>query len=135
LKVEIDHLGIAVRSLTEGLKVYESALGMSVSLRETVASEGVEVAMLPAGDSAEAPRLELLQALDESSTVAKFIGLRGPGIHHVALRVEDLSSAVERLTNEGCRVLHEPRIGAGGHRYVFLHPKSTSGVLLELIQK
>lgn len=135
MSVEIDHLGIAVRSLTESLSFYEAALGMSVTLRETVESEGVQVAMLPAGNSAEAPRIELLEATNAASTVAKFVASRGPGLHHVALRVDDLGVAVDRLKRDGYRVLHEPRTGAGGHQYVFVHPHATGGVLLELIQK
>jgi methylmalonyl-CoA epimerase len=135
MNIEIDHLGIAVRSLDEGLSFYEKALGMSVTLRETVESEGVSVAMLPAGDSKAAPRIELLEASSDDSTIAKFVGSRGPGLHHVALRVDDLSGAIDRMKSGGYRVLHEPRIGAGGHRYVFVHPHSTGGVLLELIQK
>ena len=135
MSVEIDHLGIAVRSLREGLELYEKALGMAVSLRETVESEGVHVAMLPAGSSTGSPSIELLEASNESSTVARFVALRGPGLHHVALRVDDLSAAVDRMKSGGYRVLHEPRIGAGGHEYVFVHPHSTGGVLLELIQK
>ena len=135
MSIEIDHLGIAVRSLTEGLSFYEQALGMTVSLRQRVASEGVDVAMLPAGTSPEAPRIELLESSSEDSAVGKFVAARGPGLHHVALRVDDLGAAVDRLKSRGYRVLHEPRIGAGGHRYVFVHPHSTGGVLLELIQK
>jgi methylmalonyl-CoA epimerase len=135
VSIEIDHLGIAVRSLREGLEFYEKALGMAVSLRETVESEGVHVAMLPAGSSTGSPSIELLEAANESSTVAKFVAARGPGLHHVALRVDDLGAAVGRMKSGGYRVLHEPRIGAGGHEYVFVHPHSTGGVLLELIQK
>ena len=135
MNIEIDHLGIAVRSLTEGLEFYEKALGMIVSLRETVESEGVHVAMLPAGLSAGVPRLELLEASTENSTIARFVESRGPGLHHVALRVDDLVAVVDRLKGRGYRVLHEPRIGAEGHEYVFVHPQSTGGVLLELIQK
>ncbi|MFL6448569.1 MAG: methylmalonyl-CoA epimerase [Bryobacteraceae bacterium] len=135
MNAEIDHLGIAVRSLAEGLRFYEKALGMTVSLRETVESEGVHVAMLPAGASAGAPNLELLEGSNENSTITRFIKSRGPGLHHVALRVDDLMTVVDRLRSEGCRVLHEPRTGAGGHQYVFVHPHSTGGVLLELIQK
>lgn len=135
MEIEIDHLGIAVRSLTEGLEFYEKALGMAVSLRETVESEGVHVAMLPAGSSSGAPRIELLEGSNESSTIARFVESRGPGLHHVALRVDDLMATVEGLRNGGYRVLQEPRIGAGGHQFVFVHPQSTGGVLLELIQK
>src|SRR3954454_2906142 len=101
MSVEIDHLGIAVRSLNEGISFYEQALGMSVASRENVESEGVHVAMLPAGDSAGAPRIELLEASNDDSTIAKFVGSRGPGLHHVALRVDDLSAAVDRLKGGG----------------------------------
>jgi len=135
MSVEIDHLGIAVRNLSDGLSFYETALGMPVALRETVESEGVHLAMLPTGNSAQAPRIELLEAINEDSAIAKFVGSRGPGLHHVAFRVDDLSGAIDRLKSRGYRVLHEPRIGAGGHQYVFVHPHSTGGVLLELIQK
>ena len=130
MAVEIDHLGIAVRDLEESLRFYRDALGMEVSGRETVAGERVHVAMLPAG-----PRIELLEAIDGESPIAKFIERRGPGLHHVALRVDDLEKALGRLREEGARVLNEPRQGAGGHTYVFVHPASTGGVLLELIQK
>jgi methylmalonyl-CoA epimerase len=131
MAIEIDHLGIAVRSLIEGLRLYEGMLGMAVSGRETIASEQVAVAMLPAG----AARIELLEATAEESPIARFIEKRGPGLHHIALRVDDLPLAIERLRSEGARVLHEPQRGAGGHLYVFVHPASTGGVLLELIQK
>jgi methylmalonyl-CoA epimerase len=107
---------------------------MTVIQTETIATEQVVVAMLPVG-AADAPRIELLEAAGESSPVARFIEKRGPGLHHIALRVDDLPQAIERLKNEGARVLAEPRRGAGGHLYVFLHPASTGGVLLELIQK
>jgi methylmalonyl-CoA epimerase len=134
MSVEIDHLGIAVRSLDEGLRFYESLLGMRVSRKETVVAERVNVAMLPAGGEG-APRIELLEAMDKESTVAKFIEGRGPGLHHIALRVDDLVAVTQRLRAEGARLLNEPRLGAGGHIYVFVHPRSTGGVLLELIQK
>jgi len=126
----IDHLGIAVRSVDEALKFYESQLGLPVSLRETVAEERVNVAMLPVGE----PRIELLESTQPDSVIAKFIEKRGEGLHHVALKVPDLSGAVDRLRSAGARILNEPRAGAGGHLYVFVHPASTGGVLLELIQ-
>jgi LAO/AO transport system kinase len=126
----IDHLGIAVRSLDEALKFYEEKLGLDVSLRQTVAQERVNVAMLPVGES----RIELLESTEPESVIAKFIEKRGEGLHHVALKVPDLSNAVERLRAAGARILNEPRAGAGGHLYVFVHPASTGGVLLELIQ-
>lgn len=127
----IDHLGIAVESIDEALKFYGNALGMEVTHRESVAHEKVHTAMLPAGES----RLELLEASSEESTIAKFIAKRGPGLHHVALRVPNLEAAAEKLKAEGARLLNEPRRGAGGHRYIFIHPASTGGVLLELIEE
>jgi methylmalonyl-CoA epimerase len=126
----IDHLGIAVRSLDEALKFYEAQLGLQVSLRETVAQERVNVAMLPI----DGPRIELLEPTEQESVIAKFIEKRGEGLHHVALKVPDLLSAVERLRSAGARILNDPQTGAGGHLYVFVHPSSTGGVLLELIQ-
>ena len=126
----IDHLGIAVNSLDDAARFYES-IGLTPTHRETVAQEKVHVAMLPAGES----RIELLEPSTPDSTIAKFLEKRGPGLHHVALRVPDLPAAVERLRASGARLLNEPRPGAGGHLYVFVHPASTGGVLLELIQE
>jgi len=126
----IDHVGVAVRSLAEALPFYESQLGMIVSSQETVEWEKVSVAMLPAGDS----RVELLEPLNADSTIAKFLERRGPGLHHVALRVPDLGAVVARLEKAGVRLLGAPRQGAGGHTYVFVHPAGTGGVLWELIQ-
>ena len=135
MAIEIDHLGIAVRSLAQGLRLYENALGMTITGKETIATEQVEVAMLPAGTGANPPRIELLEATSEASPIARHIEKRGPGLHHIALRVDDLAETIEHLKAEGARVLHEPRRGAGGHLYVFVHPATTGGVLLELIQK
>ncbi len=129
--MRIDHLGIAVASLEKALVFYEQQLGMTVSLRETVEKEKVKVAMLPAGES----RIELLEATGPDSVIAKFIEKRGEGLHHVAIRVPDLVSTVARLKQNGARLLNDPRPGAGGHLYVFVHPSSTGGVLLELIQE
>jgi LAO/AO transport system kinase len=127
LEYDIDHLGIAVKSLDTALAFYERQLGMSAR-RETVEHEKVHVAMLPA-------RIELLEAASPDSTIAKFIEKRGEGLHHVALSVTDLPALVARLTAAGTRILGAPQRGAGGHLYVFVHPSSTGGVLLELIQK
>jgi methylmalonyl-CoA epimerase len=126
----IDHLGIAVRSLETALRFYSGALGIEASAAETVALEKVRVAMLDCGGS----RLELLESSGADSPIARFIEKRGEGLHHVALRVPDLAAAVERLRAAGARLLNEPQAGAGGHFYVFVHPASTGGVLLELIQ-
>ena len=127
----IDHLGIAVAAIDDALEFYSAGLGMSVGSRETVEAEKVRVAMLPVGES----RIELLEPTDPDSPIAKFIAKRGAGLHHVALRVPDLAGAVRRLESTGARVLGAPKVGAGGHLYVFLHPASTGGVLWELIQE
>jgi LAO/AO transport system kinase len=127
---DIDHLGIAVRSLDEALPFYASHLGLPVLSRETVEHEKVNVAMLPGGSS----RIELLEPLDPGSTIAKFLEKRGPGLHHIAMRVPDLHATIRRLESAGVRLLGTPRRGAGGHLYVFVHPASTGGVLWELIQ-
>jgi methylmalonyl-CoA epimerase len=126
----IDHLGIAVKSLAQARKFYEQ-LGLEVAQEETVPHEKVKVAMVPLGES----RIELLEATSPDSVIAKFIEKRGEGLHHVALHVPDLNRAVEQLRAAGTRfVSDEVKIGAGGHLYVFVHPSSTGGVLLELVQ-
>ncbi len=140
----LDHLGIAVRSIDKALEFYAGQLGLLVALRETVAVEKVNVAMLPLASptdvapgllgSGGAPRIELLEATEPDSVIGKFIERRGEGLHHVALRVADLAATVKRLRSSGVRILNEPREGAGGHTYVFVHPSATGGVLLELIQ-
>ncbi|MGO8795578.1 MAG: methylmalonyl-CoA epimerase [Candidatus Sulfotelmatobacter sp.] len=128
---QIDHLGIAVKSLSVAKSIYEK-LGLTISPEETVEQEKVRLVMVPVGES----RLELLEATSEDSTIAKFIAKRGEGLHHICLRVPDLRSAVERLKKEGARLVSdEIKTGAGGHQYVFVHPSSTGGVLLELVQE
>ena len=128
--VQIDHLGIAVKSLAAAKAIYEK-LGLTVSPEEIVEQEQVRLVMVPVSES----RLELLEATSEDSAIAKFIAKRGEGLHHICLRVPDLAAAVERLKQDGVRlVADEIRIGAGGHRYVFVHPSSAGGVLLELVE-
>ena len=129
-ELRIDHLGIAVKSIDEALKFYAGHLGMAVSLVETVAQEKVKAAMLPVNG----PRFELLEPTEPDSVIGRFLEKRGEGLHHVALRVPDLGAAIARLKSAGARILNEPQKGAGGHEYVFVHPASTGGVLLELIQ-
>jgi methylmalonyl-CoA epimerase len=129
-KMTIDHLGIAVRSIDEALRFYQDQLGLTTTARETVTQEKVNVAMLPLDGS----RIELLEPTEPDSPVGKFLNKRGEGLHHVALKVPDLTAAIARLRAAGARLLNEPRTGAGGHLYVFVHPSSTGGVLLELIQ-
>ena len=126
----IDHLGIAVKSLVAAKAIYEK-LGLSVSSVETVEQEKVRLVMVPLGES----RLELLEPTSEDSTIAKFIARRGEGLHHVCLRVPDLVTAVEKLKKDGVRLVSDQiKLGAGGHRYVFVHPASAGGVLLELVE-
>ncbi|MGH9516855.1 MAG: methylmalonyl-CoA epimerase [Terriglobales bacterium] len=126
----LDHLGIAVRSLADAKAIYER-LGLSLSPEEVVAGENVRVVMVPVGET----RLELLEPTSDDSVIAKFIAKRGEGLHHISLRVPDLEGAVQKLKADGTRLVSdEIKIGAGGHRYVFLHPSSTSGVLIELVE-
>jgi len=134
MPVRIDHLGIAVRSIDQALSFYRDQLGMKVADRETVDIEKVHVAMLPAAADSCGPRIELLEASEPGSVIGRFIEKRGAGLHHVALKVDDLLATVTRLETSGARLLNEPRQGAGGHLYVFVHPESTGGILLELIQ-
>ena len=135
MSIELDHLGIAVQSIEQALRLYDQLLGIAVTHQEIIESERVKVAMLPLGGASCGSRIELLEATDADSPIAKFISKRGPGLHHVALRVDDLRATIERLKSEGARLLSEPRTGAGGHTYVFVHPASTNGILLELVQK
>jgi methylmalonyl-CoA epimerase len=126
----IDHLGIAVKSLAAAKGIYEK-LGLSVSPEEVVEQEKVRLVMVPVGES----RLELLEPTAEDSTIAKFIAKRGEGLHHVCMRVPHLAAAVAKLKKEGVRLVSEEiKVGAGGHRYVFVHPSSAGGVLLELVE-
>jgi methylmalonyl-CoA epimerase len=126
----IDHLGIAVKSLSAARQIYEK-LGLPISPEEVVEAEQVRLVMVPVGES----RLELLEPTSEQSAIAKFIAKRGEGLHHVSLRVPDLTTAVERLKKTGVRLVSdEIKVGAGGHRYIFVHPSSAGGVLLELVE-
>jgi len=127
---KIDHLGIAVKDLEAARKFYEQ-LGMKVTHEETVEHEKVRTAMIPVGEG----RIELLEASAEDSVIAKFIAKRGEGLHHVALHVDDISSAFKKLKPEGARLISdEIKVGAGGHLYFFVHPASAGGVLIELCQ-
>jgi methylmalonyl-CoA epimerase len=125
----IDHLGIAVKSLAEAKKFYR-AMGFEIGHEEVVEHEKVRVAMVPAGES----RIELLEATSDDSAVARFIAKHGEGLHHVAISVEDLQATIDALKKTGTRFISdEIKIGAGGHLYVFVHPSSAGGVLLELV--
>jgi methylmalonyl-CoA epimerase len=126
---ELDHIGIAVKSLDEGGAFYK-ALGLHEADRETVSSEKVKVGFYPLGNRAD---IELLEGMDESSPITKFLDKRGPGIHHICLRVKNLDAMVERLKQNKVKLINEtPKMGAHNCRVVFVHPASTGGVLIEL---
>lgn len=126
----IDHLGIAVESIAAVRAFYE-AIGLHISGEETIPHEQVRVAMLPIGDS----RIELLEPLSEDSAVGRFLKKRGPGLHHVALHVDDIAATLTALKSRGVRLISDQiQTGAGGHLYFFVHPSSAGGVLLEICQ-
>ncbi|MEM2175767.1 MAG: methylmalonyl-CoA epimerase [Archaeoglobaceae archaeon] len=128
--MRIDHIGIAVKSLDDAIKTFE-ALGFKVKGIEEVKEQKVKVAMLPIGES----KIELLEATTEDSAIAKFLVSRGEGIHHIAINVENIEKSLETAKSSGIKLIDEkPRIGAGGKKVAFLHPRSTHGVLLEFVE-
>ena len=129
--MKIDHIGIAVKSLTASVKVYEEALGLKLTGYDQVDEQGVRVAMLNIGES----RIELLEPTGPDSPIEKFMNKRGEGLHHIAVHVENLEEALERLKKSGTRLIDsEPRNGAHNTRVAFVHPAATHGVLLELVE-
>lgn len=129
---KVDHIGIAVKDLEEALKLYRDILQLEVTDVEEVPDQKVKVAFIPVGES----KVELLEPTTDDSPVAKFIAKRGEGIHHITFRVDNLEKALEEAKAAGIRLIDEtPRLGAGGAKIAFLHPKSTGGVLLELCQR
>jgi methylmalonyl-CoA epimerase len=130
--MKIDHIGIATRGIQDAMTFYRDMLGLDVAETEEVAGQKVRVAMLPIGES----RIELLEATSADSPISRFLEKRGPGIHHIAVRVDDIRAALADLRAKGARLIdEEPRQGAGGCLVAFVHPSSTGGVLLELVQK
>ena len=131
MKATIDHIGIAVANLSEALTFYRDALGLEIESPEEVASQRVRAHFIPLGESA----LELLEATADDSPIARFVARRGPGIHHITLRVEDIGAALAQLHARGVRLIDEsPRPGAHGSLVAFVHPASAHGVLVELKQ-
>ncbi len=129
--MKIDHIGIAVNELEASLPYYRDALGLKYKGREKVSDQGVEVAFLEAGDS----KIELLEPLNEESPIARHLEKRGEGIHHLAFEVDDIEGKVKKMKSEGVEFIgDEPSPGAGGKKIIFVHPKSASGVLMELCQ-
>ena len=132
MKARLDHVGIAVSDLGEALAFYRDALGLDVEAPEDVASQRVRAQFIPVGEAA----LELLEATAEDSPIAKYLGRRGPGLHHITLRVDDIRAALAQLRDKGVRLIdQEPRPGAHGSLVAFIHPASAHGVLVELTQK
>ncbi len=129
--MKIDHIGIAVKSLAEVVKIYEQAIGLELAGYDEVDEQGVRVAMLNIGES----RIELLEPTRPDSPVEKFMTKRGEGIHHIAVQVDNIDEAPERLKNAGVRLIDEtPKRGAHNTRIAFIHPSSTHGVLMELVE-
>ena len=129
---KIEHIGIAVINLDESSKIYEKLFGAPAYKEEEVASEGVKTAFFSCGPN----KIELLEATNPESPIAKFIAKKGEGIHHIAFEVDDILTEIERLKEEGFIVLNEiPKNGADNKLVAFLHPKSTNGVLIELCQE
>ena len=129
--MKIDHIGIAVKSLTDAVKVYQDAIGLSVSGYDQVDEQGVRVAMLDVGES----RIELLEPTGPGSPIEKFMAKRGEGIHHIALTVDNIEETLKQLKATGVRLIDEtPRRGAHNTRIAFVHPSATHGVLLELVE-
>ncbi len=129
---KINHIGVAVKDLNEAIKFYEENLGLEIEGIEEVKEQKVKVAFIPVGES----RIELLQSTDPDGPVAKFIGKRGEGIHHIALEVDHIEDFLQKLKEKWVKLIDEkPRVGAHGMKIAFLHPRSAKGVLLELCEK
>lgn len=130
-EVTLDHIGIAVSDIEKSINLY-AGMGLGLAAREVITDQGVEVAVFPAGES----RIELLSPLAEDSPVGRFIESKGAGIHHIAFKVEDIITAIKVCKAKGMRMIDdEPRAGAGGNLIAFIHPCSSDGVLIELIQE
>lgn len=130
--LKIDHLGVAVKSIGEGKNFWANVLGLKFEGTETVAEQKVTTAFFPVGES----EVELLESTAPDGPIASYLEKKGEGIQHIAFRVENIEAALTELKEKGIRLIDEkPRIGAGGARIAFLHPKSTNGVLIELCQR
>jgi methylmalonyl-CoA/ethylmalonyl-CoA epimerase len=127
----IDHIGVAVEDLDAAIELYRSSFDMREQHRETITDQGVEAVLLEVGEG----HVELLRPLAGDTAVGKFIASRGPGLHHVAYQADDIDGTLDQLREAGVRLIDEtPRIGIQGKRIAFLHPKSTGGVLTELVE-
>lgn len=130
--MKIDHIGIATSGIRESAGFWRDTVGIEIGEIEEVPQQKVRVCMLPVGES----RIELLEPMSEDSPISKFLGKRGPGIHHIAVAVEDIRAALATFKENGAKLIDaEPRIGAAGCLVAFVHPSSTGGVLLELVER
>jgi len=130
--IKLDHIGVAVRDAEPVIKLYRDVLGLKLEADEVVKEQKVRTIFLPVGDT----EIELLESTESDGPVAKFLETKGEGIQHIAFQVEDLDGALKELEAKGVRLIDKvPRIGAGGKRIAFVHPKDTFGVLLELCEK
>ena len=128
---KVNHIAVVVNDLEEAMHFWVDALGLELSHREHVASEAVDVAFLPVGDS----KIELLQPVDNESGVARYLEKRGSGMHHICFEVDDIESALQKLKSANVQLINEvPTVGADGRKFAFIHPKSASGVLVELYE-
>ncbi len=131
MKAVLDHIGVAVADLHEALAFYRDVLGLEIGPAEEVASQRVRATFVPVGDAT----IELLEATAPDSAIARFVARRGPGLHHITLRVDDIEAALSTLKARGARLIDEtPRPGAHGSLVAFVHPSSAHGVLVELVQ-
>ena len=129
---KIDHIGVAVKNLNEGIRFYRENLGLAIEGIEEIKEQKVKFAFIPLGEST----IELLQSTDPNGPIAKFVEKRGEGIHHIALEVDHVEGFLQKLKEKGVQLIDKkPRIGAHGMKFAFLHPRSTNGVLLELCEK
>jgi methylmalonyl-CoA/ethylmalonyl-CoA epimerase len=127
----IDHIGVATEDLDGAIALYEGTMGMPVAHRETVESQGVEAVLLDVGDG----HVELLRPLGPETPIGRYLEKRGPGLHHVAYAVEDIEGVLDRLKEAGIELIDsEPRVGIRDSRVAFVHPKSTGGVLTEIVE-
>jgi methylmalonyl-CoA/ethylmalonyl-CoA epimerase len=129
--MKLDHIGIATHKIDQAMELWRDTLGLALDSTEEIATQGVRVGMLSLGET----HVELLEPLSDDSPVGRFLAKRGPGIHHIAVRVGDIHGELAKLKAQGARLIDEaPRLGAGGCLVAFIHPASTGGVLLELVQ-
>ena len=129
--MKLDHIGLATNTVEDGLALWRDVLGLEVDTTEEIAEQGVRVAMLAIGDT----HVELLEPLSPESPVGRFLSKRGPGIHHIAVEVKDIHASLAEFKKRGARLIDEtPRVGARGCLVAFIHPATTNGILLELVQ-